>query len=234
MNHILETIAHQLGLPVALVLAFSAVAFSTCGILLAASNKAFALKIAGVTSLIAGLILTTVALLHLVPEAMTEGRYGFIGIAGGVLVAWGLSKSSERSTAKPLQAVIVTSLLAIGIHSFLDGAVYVVAVDHHHHHHHDHGAVTGLGLILHEGPEGILVFALCAQLFQRLINIVGLSLVVSGITTPLGTVVTMALGDSLGMAFLQNAFPVAAGLVLFAGLNLVASFIKRSMLAPKE
>ena len=234
MNHILETIAHQLGLPVALVLAFSAVAFSTCGVLLAASNRALALKIADVTGLIAGLILTTVAFLHLVPEAMNEGIYSYIGIATGVLIAWGLSKSSERSTAKPLQAVLFTSLLAIGIHSFLDGAVYVVAVDHHHHHHHDHGAATGLGLILHEGPEGVLVFALCAQLFQRLINIVGLSLVVSGLSTPLGTVTTMALGDTLGAAFLQNAFPVAAGLVLFAGLNLVASFIKRTLLAPTE
>ncbi len=223
MEHFLEQVSEVSGLPLPMVFALTAALMSGVGVGLVLVRRDLAIKLSDFTTFLGGLILCGLAVFHLLPEAIETGRW--LVLTGGVLFGLGLHFIAHQINQKPNQDVSThyasagIALLAIGLHSFLDGMVYAVTLDHDH----VGGAFTGLGLILHETPEGILALMISLLIFKRSELALLVTLVLATFSTPVGTLTSLWVSETIGVSFYENAFPFSAGLIAAAGANLVYS-----------
>ncbi|MFC7290368.1 ZIP family metal transporter [Hirschia litorea] len=213
--HLLED---AIGIPIAFGFALLAMFFSCLGIGLAASNRKLAEKFGDYAAFAGGILLSIIAITHLLPEALSANIVSIILVLIGCSVGAILDKVGHANVGK-VNAHLITPIVAIGLHSFLDGMVYVASLDHDH----GGGTLTAIGLILHEIPEGLITLVLCFAVFSRSALAIIVAVLAAGISTPLGAVIGLTLDHKLGETFLTYAFPVAAGLVSWAGFNLIRS-----------
>lgn len=220
MSNIVESLEAALGVPSSLAFALAAAAMSFAGVCLAVFNRKLATRLGDMTAILGGVILLSVSVLHLMPEALAMNPSSYLLAPAGMLLGWLLGRLAHIAPrANAEMALLLVPVLAIAIHSTLDGFVYVASLGHDH----GGGAVTGVGLILHETPEGLLTYLLCAQAFQRRLSALVVALAAATMTTPLGAVIGLWLDHELGEVFVVSMYPVMAGLVLYAGGSLVVT-----------
>lgn len=198
---------------------------ATIGLITVAIRSDWSQKHAPVFALIASGLLLTMVLTHLAPEALLGNPnaplFMLAGFFLGLFVHDILRTLLPVPDAKTLAAGI-TPLIAIGIHSFLDGMIYSVTFAR--------GVETGVhatpGLVLHEFPEAVIAFALLrgAGISNRLSFI--LAFVAAALTTPLGTLVALPLTYSVGADGLSLMFAVSAGLLLFVSTGPLMAHMK--------
>lgn len=218
MSAIIHELEIIMGIPVALSFALLAMVFSCVGIGLAASNRKLAERFGDYAAFAGGVLLAAIAVTHLLPEAVEFGGIAIGLIIGGAALGGILDKVGHATTSKS-KSHLITPIIAIALHSYIDGMVYVASLEHNH----GGGTLTSIGLILHELPEGLITLVLCFAVFTRSVLAIVVATIAAGISTPLGTLTGLALDHRLGEAFLELAFPLAAGLVSWAGFNLVRS-----------
>ncbi len=170
--------------------------------------------------------LICIVLLHLLPEALAASPrapvFVLLGFAGAYLLNRGVLSFARGQRMQQLAGGI-TPMVAIGVHSFLDGAAYSVTfgVDW------TTGMLTALGLIVHEAPEGIIVFTLlCAAGFSARHALV-LSFLSAAVTTPLGAAIAHPFVERLSPAALGEAFSLTAGLLLYVGAGHLLPHVER-------
>lgn len=220
VNSVLEGIIHfieeQFDIPLPLVFALTAGLFSLIGVTLAVANRKAAENLSKIAALVGGVLLCLITAFHLLPEAFLFGSSAGIYICLGLLTGWLLDKTGH-SKDKNIKKATITPILAIGLHSLLDGLVYVVSLEHSH----EGGLFAGSGLILHELPEGLLTFVLCLGFFKSYTRAIIVAIITAAISTPVGACLGLILDHQLGETFLHYAFPISAGLVGWAGVNLL-------------
>jgi len=217
MDDLIHTVEHSFHLPASIVLAILAGIFSFMGIVLAVLNTGLAKRYGHFAAIVAGLLLSIIAIIHLIPESLHFGGIGGGLLILGLMTGWFLDKVGS-ATQNQSANVTLTPLIAIGLHSFLDGMTYVASIGHSH----EAGLFTGFGLILHEIPEGIITYILCMLLIGTSFRATMVAILIASLTTPLGAVIAQSLKNLLDDSFIAIAFPITAGLVSWAGIRLLS------------
>lgn len=188
---------------------------TTLGLLAVALRSDWSLRYADLFGLAAAGMLTALAFLHIVPEAFAlspAAPYWLAtGFFGGLLVHYSIKAAFPEREASQLPSEAITPILAIAIHSFIDGAIYSVTFAASF----SSGVFTALGLILHEFPEGVIAFAILRRhgISNRWSFI--WAFLAAAATTPLGVLVSGPIMYGLGEVVLGSLFALSAGLLLF-------------------
>lgn len=212
--------------PPALVFGLLAAAVTTLGLIGVVLTGDWARKQSGVLAAFAAGALMCVIILHLLPEAMATSPHapGFMlaGFAGAYLLNRGVLAFAHSPKTEKL-ASGVAPMLAIGLHSFIDGATYSVTFSF------DwlSGAMTAIGLISHEAPEGIIVFTLLHRAGFSLRHAFWLAFLAAAATTPLGAAAAQPLVSGLPGAALGDVFALVAGLLLYVGAGHLLPHVER-------
>ena len=165
-----------------------------------------------------GGVVVTLALVRLIPEALAlHPHAGWLVLAGfgfglilHVLVGATLKTEGAASRLRALAPV-----LAIAVHSSLDGTVYAVtaAID-------PYTAIsTATGLILHELPETLICFLLLQRGGFSDRSATVLAFLAAGATTLLAAVISGPFALSVDPSVLGALFAVVAGLLLQVGAS---------------
>ncbi|MFO7965871.1 MAG: ZIP family metal transporter [Desulfobacterales bacterium] len=157
-------------------------------------------------------VLIGISFLHLVPKALTmdhsAGAFflgGFIGLFVLELIA---DKGEKRQ--QPIGILVIT---AMGFHSLIDGTIYSITftIDMLT------GTLTALGMVLHEFPEGVIIFTLLEEGgYSRKKSIV-FAFLATALTTPAGALFSFPFISRLSSAVLGRLLAVSAGFLIYLG-----------------
>lgn len=186
----------------------------------------FARRAHRVVVLAAGSLLVGASLVHLIPEAIELGLSGAlalgVGAAAGGLLEFGGRSLLRRGGPGGGEVVAQLALLALAAHSTVDGGIYAVTTSHDQ----ASGVLVGLGLVLHEAPEGAVALFLALQTGWSRIQAVVAAVFASSLTTPVGWV----LGSAAGAAAHEQVellFAGSVGLLTYSGVRLLISGLRK-------
>ncbi len=203
-----------LSLQAPLLFGLASALIASLGLLAVAMRRDWTARQSGLIALGAGGMLVTLSLMHIVPEALSlsaqGGRYLLAGFLGGLLMSFAVSALFPENLAGG-PAAAFTPLLAIAIHSFLDGVVYSVSFATSF----ESGVYAAMPLILHEFAEGIIAFAVLARHGVALRAALIYAFLAAAATTPLGVVLSAPFIAGLGEATISMLFAISAGLLLY-------------------
>lgn len=184
-------------------------------------------------SIAAGGMLLTLILLHIGPEAVSGSPNAWLFMLAGALLGLGLQQALRavaemRWSARPaLESGPATlgqgsgvlfalaPLLAIALHSFLDGAVYGLAFTGGL----ESGIYAASALILHEVPEAFVAFALASAAGLSVRHAAIAAFAAATVTTPLGAVVSAPVLAAAGETAIPALFALSAGLLTYVALG---------------
>lgn len=214
---------------------FGAAALSVAGVMFALLAASTAKRAADLVSLIAGVVVLLVAIFHLAPEVIAAGAASRIFLIAGAAVGIGVEMLFRTRTDTTAPSTIHIGawlgIAVLALHSTLDGAVYRAVFWHGN----DAGLLASMGLILHEAPEGVVAAMLSLQTGLRPPAAVGVAVLASSVTTPVGWVLAHAIGDS-AQGVMQLMFAASAGLLIFVGWHMIAggwSAMRRRRAGPR-
>ncbi len=205
-----------LGIPVAVAFGLAAASVTTAGLIIVVSNRVLASALERGAAAFASGALVCIVVLHLMPEAMRatpNAPYLMLaGLTGGFVFNRGVL-SATRANGSIAQGV--TPALAIGLHSFLDGLTYAVSftIDL------ATGMLTVLGLILHEVPEGIIVYGLLRTSGMGVRAAFALTFLTAAATTPLGAIAGVSVLEGADVETLGSLYAVVAGLLMYVSVG---------------
>lgn len=203
-------------LPAPVAFALAAMGVTAIGVAAAAARAPWTQAQAGLIAAFAAGSLICVAILHLVPEALAASAAAPAWILAGFGAAYLIDRGAlgvRRGKGGAGLAGALAPTLAIAAHSFIDGVAYAVAFSASW----ATGALAAVGLMLHELPEGVIVFSLLLRAGASPLKASALALATAGAATPLGAALAWPVAASLDTAALGALFAVAAGALLYLG-----------------
>ena len=188
---------------------------TTIGLIVVAQRRDWSSRYATLFALAAGGMLLTLTLLHIAPEALERTAEApalmLGGFLGGLVINYVVDRLTSDQADGVHTAAAVVPLVAIGLHSFLDGVIYAVTFAASF----EAGAFTALSLILHEFPEGVIAFAILrAQGVSNRASFI-FAFLAAALTTPFGVAASAPFVFALGTDAIGGLFAVSAGLLLF-------------------
>ncbi|MEM9233053.1 MAG: hypothetical protein AAGA69_02300, partial [Pseudomonadota bacterium] len=195
-------------LPLAVLASLLAAVVATVGLIVVSINDEWATRNRVHFAAFAAGILVTTSLL-LLPAAFRMNEYApFVALAG-YLFLYGINALFRQGSG----GMVIAPLLAIGIHSFLDGFEYGILFDHDVF----MGWIASIGLITHEFAEAVILYAV---LRSGGVNAVAAwigGFVGAAVTTPLGAVVSQYVLAGMPEADFSLFLAAAAGALLYVG-----------------
>lgn len=188
---------------------------TTIGLLAVSLRSDWSQRNANLFGLAAAGMLVTMAFLHILPKAFTLSSQASLwltaGFFGGLVLSYIVQTIFPDHPDSTLPSEALTPILAIAIHSFIDGVVYAVtfAVNF------ESGVYAALGLILHEFPEGVIAFAILRRHGVSNRNAFIWAFLAAAATTPLGIIVSGPFMYGLGEVTLGSLFGLSVGLILY-------------------
>ena len=188
---------------------------ASLGLIVVAQRRDWSERYAGLFALASGGMLLTLTLLHIVPTAFSRSQLApqlmLAGFLGGLLLNYAVQIVFPAQEASDQRAAALTPLLAIAIHSFLDGTIYAVTFSTSF----SSGVYASTSLILHEFPEGIMAFAILRRYgFSNRSSFIW-GFVASGLTTPLGVLISEPFVLHLSQNWTGGLSALSAGLLLY-------------------
>ncbi len=183
------------------------------GLIAVAVRSEWTARQSGLFSLAAGGMLISLTLLHIAPEALQmNARAPFFmlcGFLGGLMLTSGINIAfPEKSGGR---ALALTPLLAVGLHSFLDGVIYSVTFAASF----EAGVYASTSLIMHEFAEGVIAFAILSRHGFRVREALIWAFLAAGATTPLGALVSGVFLTGLGPGVVAALYALSAGLLIY-------------------
>ena len=162
-----------------------------------------------------GVLLAT-TIFHLLPEGYeaTPRIWQWVALGFGVFLIFGLLLrvlSSGQSLNTDL-AFASSSLIALGTHSFMDGAIYAMAFQGETF----AGWTTVIGLLVHQFPEGVIIYYLLRESQLRQVTALIAAFVAACVTTILGTILSL---NFLNVA--EASLPMMLGLTAGAFIYII-------------
>ncbi len=204
----------------AVVMLFSllACAVTTFGIHLISKHEAWARNRSIFFVAFAAGLLLTVSLLHIAPKALRMNASAPALMLVGFLALCLLNRllhlylcPGDNGTA-PLGLI---PMLGIGLHSFIDGCIYSVTFSV--------SILTGVlaatGMVLHEIPEGIVVYVALQRGRFRGREAWTYAFLSAGATTPLGALIAYPFAAEAGDALLGGMLAASAGALLYVSAS---------------
>jgi zinc transporter ZupT len=162
-------------------------------------------------------VLITVSFLHLLPHALATGGSAPVWLLAGYFSLYSVNRFLNAYVCDTPErtgyAFGLVPMLGIGLHSFIDGAVYSItfAVSAYT------GVLIAVGMVLHEFPEGAVTYTLLLRSgFSRRRSLV-LAALSAAATTPLGTAVSYPFIRRLDSSTLNSALAFSAGTLIYVG-----------------
>ena len=194
-----------------------AAAVTTIGIVVIRRFEGWGRRNAGLFVSFAAGILISVSFLHIVPTSIGMNVHAPAYLLAGYLFMHVFNRflsghvCNRPETAD--QAIGLLPMVAIGLHSFIDGVVYSVTFTV--------SVFTGLlataGMVLHEFPEGILTYLLLLRGgFSARMSFI-LAFLAAAVTTPLGMLVSFPVVGTLAPAVLGSLLSLSAGALVYVG-----------------
>ena len=188
---------------------------TTLGLLAVALRSDWSMRYANLFGLSAAGMLTTMAFLHIVPEAFEFSDSAPVwltfGFFAGLLLHYLIQTFFPEREGSNLPSEAITPVLAIACHSFIDGIVYSVTFAASF----TAGVFTAGSLILHEFPEGVIAFAILRRHGISNRSAFVWAFLAAAATTPFGVLVSGPFMFGLGEDVLGSLFALSAGLLLF-------------------
>ncbi|WP_084398583.1 ZIP family metal transporter [Henriciella aquimarina] len=188
---------------------------TTVGLIIVAQKALWSERNATLFGLVAAGMLATLTFLHILPEAFSMSHMApawlAMGFFGGLLMN-NLIRAlnpSRQGDLKPTEAL--TPVLAIAVHSFMDGVIYAVTFAASF----VSGVYAAFGLILHEIPEGVIAFAILRRYGVSNANAFWFAFLAAAATTPLGVLVSGPFMYGLDVETTGALFAMSAGLLIF-------------------
>lgn len=210
-----------------MVFGLIAAGFTSLGLLAVAGAGGWMRRNVGLMAAVAAGALITVSILHLAPEALAASAsapaFMLAGFAAGYLlhrVVLALAPATDEGRAA---AAATTPVAAIALHSFVDGAAYTITFAHDF----AAGALTALGLMLHEVPEGVIVFILLQRAGVATRPALGIAFLAAAATTPLGAAATLPIVAAIDAQTLAAAFAATAGMLLYVAAGHLLPHVER-------
>lgn len=201
---------------------------TTLGLLAVALRSDWSLRYANLFGLAAAGMLTTMAFLHILPEAfaLSSGApvWLTLGFFGGLVMHYLIRTIFPEREDSSLPSEAITPILAIACHSFIDGIVYAVTFAASF----SAGVFAAVGLILHEFPEGVIAFAILRRHGVSNRSAFFWAFLAAAATTPLGVLVSGPFMYGLGEEALGGLFAVSAGLLLFVATGPLMAPLKET------
>lgn len=189
---------------------------TSLGLLAVAFRSEWSTRYAGLFGLGAAGMLLIMVFLHILPEAFATSSAAPLWLAagffGGLIIHFSVrALFPEKLLEQGLPRDAITPVLAIAVHSFIDGIVYAMTFAASF----SSGVYAALGLILHEFPEGVIAFAILRSHGASTRAAFLWAFLAAAATTPLGAAISVPLMQTLGPDTLGIMLSVSAGLILF-------------------
>lgn len=194
-----------------LIASLIAAAISTLGVIIMALFGDWARRHTGYISAFAVGLLTVGVMFHLIPEALSLSSLALSWVAGGFMAMVLIGIAVQFAVSRQPEGAALTfgyaSIIALAVHSFLDGIVYAASFQEEPF----TGWLATSGLMFHEFPEGVIAYALLAQAKLPRNRAMALSIAAASGTTVAGALIG-------GFLFsLAKELPIAAMLGGSAG-----------------
>lgn len=212
--------------PPAIVFSLLAAAITTLGLVGVTLSPLRVNASMGLFAAFAAGVLVSVTLLHLAPHALLASRDApalmFAGFASGFVLNRGVLTLAERQGGAQL-ALGVTPALGVAFHSLIDGVAYAVnfAVSF------PTGLMTAAGLMMHELPEGVIVFGVLRGAGLKRPMAFLWAFLAAAATTPLGALAAQPLVGALEPQLLAHLFAFTAGVLLYVGAGHLLPHVER-------
>lgn len=188
---------------------------TSIGLIAVAQRATWTERNSNLFGLAAGGMLVTLTILHIAPVAFARTPSAPVwllsGFLGGLLLNH-LTRALPRTSGpgeRPVDAL--TPILAIAIHSFIDGIIYAVTFAASF----ASGVYAALALILHEFPEGVIAFAILRKSGVGNRAAFAWAFLAAAATTPLGVIVSSPVMYTLGDDRIGQLYALSAGLLLY-------------------
>jgi len=156
-------------------------------------------------------IMLTATLLHLIPEGFAQSeqlwQWISLGLLAFILSGLFLRLLSSGQSIETDLSFAFSSAFALGTHSLLDGVLYAMAFQGDNF----TGWVAVIGLLVHEFPEGVIIFFLLRDANLDRTSAFALAFITACLTTILGTLGTLNFLD-----FFAASVPVMTGITVGA------------------
>lgn len=188
---------------------------TTIGLVIVAQRAPWSERNAALVGLAAAGMLTTLAFLHIVPEAFRLAPNAPVWLAVGFFAGLVLNNlvkiifPQRPGMLHPHAAI--TPIIAIAVHSFLDGVIYAVTFAASF----AAGVYAALGLTMHEFPEGVIAFAILRRYGVNNVKAFWFAFLAAAATTPLGVLVAGPFMYGLDDQTIGSLFAISAGLLIF-------------------
>ena len=187
---------------------------TTVGLIAVSVRGDWSERHSGLFALAAGGMLVSLSLLHIAPEAFALSPYApsFIlgGFLGGLLLHF-LIHILFPGTSNGGQTAAITPIMAVALHSFIDGIIYSVTFAASF----QAGVYASISLILHEFPEGIIAFAILRRFGVDNRKSFIFAFIAAAATTPLGVIASAPFMYGLGPSTIGALFAISAGLLIY-------------------
>lgn len=203
----------------ALVVVILSAAATLLGILLVQRFEPWIRERLSFLSTFAAGVLVTIAVALMMPRAFEASDLApFMVVAGYVALllfeqlVTGRVYEAPKAGHVALGAAIVP-VAGIALHSFVDGLIHSVTFNE--------GLTTGLGaalgMILHEVPEGMLVYAFLLRSAMGRLGATLAAFAAAGLTTPVGMVLSYSLISEMSEAVRGALLAASSGALLYVG-----------------
>lgn len=199
---------------------------TTVGLIFVAQRAVWSERNATLFGLAAAGMLTTLAFLHIIPESFHLSAQAPVWLASGFFA--GLLLNNLVSAIFPIRPgqhqshEAITPVLAISIHSFLDGVIYAVTFAASF----KAGVYAAVGLTLHEFPEGVIAFAILRRYGVSNLQAFWFAFLAAAATTPLGVIFATPFMYLMESDTIGALFAVSAGLLLYVATGPLMSPLK--------
>ncbi len=187
---------------------------TTVGLIIVATRSDWSAKYADLFGLAAGGMLISLSLLHIAPEAFAmsphASKFMLAGFLGGLIINSGIGAMFPEKM-NGARAAAITPLIAIALHSFIDGVIYSVTFAASF----SSGVYAAGALILHELPEGVIAFAILRRHGFTNRQSFFWAFLASAATTPLGVLISAPVMYTLDTVTIGSLFAVSAGLLIY-------------------
>lgn len=163
-------------------------------------------------------VLISASFLHIIPKSFSMNPHapsylllGFFSLHlfNRFITAFVCQKNPEKEQ----YGMALVPMIGIGIHSFLDGFVYSIAFTV--------SIFTGFlataGMVLHEFPEGIIIYLLLLKGGFKERNAMILAFLSAALTTPLGMLISYPIISEIDKSTLGALLALSAGALVYVG-----------------
>ncbi len=197
------------------VFAFCAMAVNGIGILAIYKHKDWAQRHIEYFMCFAAGVLIASPLILTFPEAIEKNDNAGLAALLGFAFMFFSNRLIKHKTKQDELAFGITAIEGIGIHSLIDGIIYVVTFTASV----VTGVMAGIGLVIHEFAEGVITFSVLIKVGVNEKRALLYAFLVAALTTPIGAFVAFPLVTRFSPSVLGLALGFVVGVLIYVSAS---------------